>query len=821
MIVSLDLDTLLKTVNGSLMQTGGNFSIRQVLTDSRKVISGADVLFVALKGPHYNGEDFIHQVYLKGIRVFLIQNNSFQSADMNEGTFILVEDTQKALQDLAAYQRQQFQGQVISLTGSNGKTIIKEWLSQLLEVKYPTYKSPKSFNSQIGVPLSVFGIEASHKIAILEAGISTSGEMQYLERIIKPNLLIFTNLGSAHQEGFLDKGQKLQEKAILGKDANFIIYRKEQKEIAAYFESNFPQERLISWSDSPGADYCLSVRKDADQAKIILLKPDLQVFTFTCAFHDEASLENLRHVITAALTLGMTPKEIQNGIAFLKPLEMRMTIKQGVNDSIIIDDTYSNDLEGLKVALDFMHQQRPKKRKIVILSDFLQAGNEEWLYLQVAQLLRQYKIDLVYGIGGKIPQLRQHLKMEAHFFGDTRSFLDEIQPDSFHHDILLVTGARKFQFESIVNHLQQRVHGTTLEINLNAVSQNFHFYRQKLKPETKIMVMVKAFAYGGGSVEIANHLQQLNVDFLAVAYTDEGVYLRKHGIHLPIMVLNPSPESFPLMLSQDLEPVVYSFSLLKQLGNFCMGENKKMKIHLDLDTGMHRLGFGIEDLEELIKILPDYPLLQIASIYTHLAGADETVYADFSLSQLREFQLMAEKISSLYPDRPLFHALNSAGILNFPEYQMDMVRLGIGLYGVEVTGKEDASLQPISTLKTTISQIKNLPKGSTIGYSRKGIMPDDGQIATIAIGYADGYDRRFSNGNGYVLIHGKKAPVIGNVCMDMTMVDITGISAREGDEVTIYGEGISLKDLANRIVTIPYELLTNISSRVKRVYYLD
>jgi alanine racemase len=552
------------------------------------------------------------------------------------------------------------------------------------------------------------------------------------------------------------------------------------------------------------------------------MKSDLQTLTFQVPFTDQASLENVTHVILAALSLGQEVDRIQEGLSHLKPVDMRLTLKPGVNDSLLIDDTYNNDLAGLKVALEFLSQQRPKRSKILIISDLLQQGLPEKVYKEVAELIRSYGIDQVIGVGPQIQHLEPFLGKGVRTYASTDQLLQDLQPEQFQNDLILITGAREYAFERVVNRLQQRIHGTTLEINLNALTHNFNFYKRQLAPSTRVMVMVKAFAYGGGAAEIANHLQTLGADYLAVAYSDEGVSLRKQGIQLPIMVLNPVEESFDLLHQYQLEPVVFSPEFFRKLGIFAQHQALQLSIHLDLDTGMNRLGFEAAQLEELKILIQQYPQLHLASLYTHLVGADEEAHHDFSLQQLQQFMEMSDSICSILSYRPLRHALNSAGIVRYPDYQLDLVRLGIGLYGVEVTGKHDRSLKAVSTLKTTISQLKTLAPGATVGYSRKGSLPEGGRIATLAIGYADGYDRRFSQGKGYVLIHGQKAPVIGNVCMDMVMVDVSGIpEAKAGDEAIVYGEQISLKELADQIGTIPYELLTNISGRVKRVYYLD
>src|SRR5690606_32822182 len=821
MIKELSLEELIQIIPGKLIRKGSKNIVSDIVTDSRKIISGNSSLFIALKGFKFDGHAFVATAYQLGVRTFILNEGYLQPEELPEANILAVTDTLEALQSLGRWNRNNFLGPVVGITGSNGKTIVKEWLGQVLGSVHNVAKSPKSYNSQVGVPLSLFGVEAYHQVALLEAGISKPGEMERLEQMIKPSIGIFTNLGTAHDEGFRDKSHKLEEKINLFANSHFIIYRKEQVEVAKMLEDRFPQEKLVGWSSLPGAHYALSVKKVGDQAKIILLQPDLGIHTFYTGFTDEASLENLRHVIVACLTLGMLPKEINSAIRELRPVEMRLTVKQGLHNSTLIDDTYNNDVAGLEVALEFLQHQRPKQRKVLILSDLPQAANNTRTYEQVSQLIKHYQIDQIYGVGKDIQHLHKYFWGNFLHFEDTKSLIQALDPADVGNDLVLIKGARKYEFEAVVNHLQERIHGTTLEINLNALSHNYNFYKSKLQPGIKIMAMVKAFAYGGGSIEIANQLQQLKADYLAVAYTDEGVHLRNNGIHLPIMVLNPDPQGFNNLLKYRLEPVVYSLEFFDLIGTFCHSNGSSLNIHLDLDTGMRRLGFEKEDMAALGKLIVQHKTLAIRSLYTHLAGADDAAHEEFTLAQLASFREMSQTIKS-YLDYPvLCHALNSAGILRYPEHHFDMVRLGIGLYGIEVTGLYEKALRPISTLKTTISQIKTLSKGESIGYGRKGKMIKDGKIATIPIGYADGYDRRFSNGKGYVLIHGHKAHVIGNVCMDMCMVDITGIDARVGDEVIVYGEEPSVVDLAQAIDTIPYELLTNISDRVKRVYYMD
>ncbi len=797
-------------------------SISQISIDSRQIIQPGQTLFVALRGAKADGADYIPDLIAGGIRVFLVHLDWKIREDLAEkATFLQVTDTRAALQAIAAFQRSQFTKPMVGITGSNGKTIVKEWLGQVLSQSYTVAKSPKSYNSQVGVPLSIFGIQAYHQVALLEAGVSKIGEMESLRKMIRPDLGIFTNIGTAHEEGFSGVGEKIREKLRLFSEAKLLIYCKDQAFLSSEIEKSFPPDRLISWSANPGGDFSVSVKKLETHSKIILMKSDLSTFTFQVPFADFASLENITHVIIAALTLGQEFPSIQAGLDHLKPVDMRLTLKPGLNDSLLIDDTYNNDIAGLKVALEFLSQQRPKRSKTLILSDLLQQGLAEKIYAEVAELIRSYGLDRIIGVGKEVRHLGDFFPDQFQNYPSTEALLDSLDPETFQNDLILITGARPFAFERVVNRLQQRIHGTTLEINLNALTHNFNFFKRQVKPETKMMVMVKAFAYGGGAAEIANHLQTMGADYLAVAFSDEGVSLRKQGIQLPIMVLNPAEESFDLLREYRLEPVVFSSEFFRKLGNYSQNHQIHLSIHLDLDTGMHRLGFEPQHLPELKTLIKSYPELKIASLYTHLVGADEEEHGEFSLAQLRQFTAMKDELLAEVEYRPLVHALNTAGIVRYPEFQMDMVRLGIGLYGVEVTGKYDAALKPVSTLKTTISQVKTLSPGATVGYSRKGKLPEGGKIATLAIGYADGYDRRFSQGKGYVLIHGKKAPVIGNVCMDMVMVDVSGIDAKAGDEALIYGEQIPLKELADRIGTIPYELLTNISTRVKRVYYLD
>lgn len=797
---------------------------KQIVTDSRNLIAVPnESIFFAFKGKHADGHEFVEEMYEKGIKNFVISDEkTYLALKKTKLTVIKVENTLSALQDLAAFHRQQFSLEVIGITGSNGKTIVKEWLAHLLQSRYALVKSPKSYNSQLGVPLSVWQIKAHHQIGIFEAGISKPNEMSKLERIIQPTIGIFTNIGTAHEEEFARRSEKIKEKLQLFKHCKVLIYCSDYTEITdeltVFREETKADFKILSWGKNPSAD--------------IGILDNLP-------FMDFASIENCMHCVATLIYLGYELGEIRQLIQQQfgqknKALPMRLELKKGINQCSLIDDTYTNDLQALGVALDFMNQQQQKntlQKKTVIISDI---NIEKEAYEQIANLLRNNKIQKMIAIGTEISKhqgLFDSIEFEKHFYPDTEAFIQDFLQGAiyFQNEQILVKGARKFQFDRITSYLQEKVHGTRLEINLDALVHNLKFYRSLLKPTTKIMVMVKAFAYGSGSAEVASVLQYQNVDYLAVAYTDEGVELRESGIRLPIMVMNPSEETFDKLIQYQLEPEIYSFKLLNQfvgyLKNTIYSSREQLmsviKIHLKVDTGMRRLGFEPHEIEEVSHILLQNPILKIMTAFTHLAGADEDRHESFSLGQLQTFQTAVTYLEKELGYTFTKHALNSAGIVRFADFQMDMVRLGIGLYGVEANGLFQANLQNVTTLKTTISQIKNIKKGETVGYGRRWTAPEDSKVGTIAIGYADGYDRRFSNGLGRVFIKGKFASVIGSVCMDMSMIDLTDIDAEEGDEVIVFGKEVSVNHLAKAIGTIPYELFTSIGERVKRIFFTE
>ena len=796
---------------GKLLSLHQDRPVNTLLTDSRKASGSDGSVFFAIKGEHHDGHQFIPDLYDKGIRQFIVEAQSDFLKTHSDLNVLLVRSALDAIQAIAAYQRGTIEVPVIGITGSNGKTIVKEWLYQLLSSDYKISKNPGSYNSQLGVPLSVWQLQPHHDLGIFEAGISLPDEMEKLQRVIQPTIGIFTNIGSAHDEGFSSQEQKINEKLKLFSSCKLLIYCKDHKAVDKAVSQTFIP--TLSWGTSSAAG--IQVKAEGGR-HVFFLKGTS--FSLKIPFADKASIENAIHCICTLIHLGYKPDDIQERIQSLQSVPMRLELKEGINQSQIIDDTYNNDLAGIRISLEFLANQHQKNTKRVILSDILESGlSDEALVKEIATLVSKNAINHFVGIGKKLSSYRHFFPKEAQFFSSTDDFLEHFDTNRVQQEVVLVKGARIFQFERIISILQRKVHGTIMEIDLGAVVHNLNFFRSKLKPSTKIMVMVKAFAYGSGSAEIANIVQYHKVDYLGVAYADEGVDLRKNNISLPIMVMNPSEESFGLLLPNKLEPEIYSFKILNSYIHFLAG--RQGTIHIKLDTGMHRLGFDNDEVTILIQTLLQNPNLKVASIFSHLAGADEHEHDSFSEHQVNLFLQGANRISEHIGYKPIYHVLNSPGILRLPQFQLDMVRLGIGLYGVDPTNEKFEALRPVATLKTIISQIKKIKKGETIGYGRRGKADNDMAIGTIAIGYADGFSRAFSRGAGKVLIQGREVPVIGNVCMDMTMVDLSGLTdPQEGEEVIIFGKEYPIQKVAESINTIPYEILTNTSERVKRIF---
>ena len=807
-------------VDGKILQLYRETVIEHLLIDSRKVYSSSTSLFFALKGSRRDGHQFISELCKRGIQNFII-SEVVNVADFPEANFILVGDTLEALQRLAGFHRKQFSIPVIGITGSNGKTIVKEWLYQLLHGNFNIVRSPKSYNSQIGVPLSIWQMSSHHELAIFEAGISKPGEMEKLEKIIQPTIGILTNIGEAHSENFPNREEKLKEKLKLFAHASKVISKGDDAWITRQMMrleiNNFFWGRNIS-SDLQ----VISVGREDFQTEITLnFKHD--TFNFLIPFIDEGSIENAITCCSLMLVAGIDRSFIQNKMQQLQPVSMRLELKKAINQCAIINDSYSADLSSLTIALNFLDQQAAGSKRTVILSDFLQTGlTEEKLYDEIGSLLHQHRTSKVIGIGKNISTyLKTSSKATYQFYNSTEDFLQQFRSSQFKDETILIKGARIFEFEKIAHALEEKVHQTVLEINLNAIVHNLKAYQNFLHSSTKVMAMVKAFAYGSGGAEIAGILQYHKVDYLGVAYADEGVELRKAGIHLPVMIMNPEESTFDAIVENDLEPDLYSFELLHQFDGYLKRLGlQQYPVHIEIETGMNRLGFDAADIKKLGETINQTDSFKIRSVFSHLAGSEDPAEDDFTLQQHGKFISASNELEKMLGYSFIKHMANSAAIIRHPLLQMDMVRLGIGMYGVDAANTRSLELQAVATLKSTIAQIKHLKKGESVSYNRKGIVKRDSVIATIRIGYADGYSRLLGNGVGKMLINHQLVPVIGAVCMDMTMVDITGISdVNEGDEVIVFGNELSIQQIAEWASTIPYEIMTGISRRVKRVYF--
>jgi alanine racemase len=790
--------------------------VDSISIDSRSLLNDENTLFFALYGPNHDGHLFIEELIAKGVSHFVVRKIP-EGLEL-KAKFLIVEDTLDALQKFATYYRSQFDFPIIGITGSNGKTIIKEWLNFLLSPDYNIIRSPKSYNSQVGVPLSILGINEKHNLGIFEAGISQMHEMEKLQKIIQPTIGILTNIGSAHDEGFSSVAEKIKEKLKLFISVNVLILNK-NKTICAFIN---PKIKQFSWcSDDKSADVFITKKNIGEVTELhVTYRED--TFPITIPFQDQASIENAIHCMMVMLYFGYNHKIIQTRMAQLYPVEMRLKVKNGIYNCTLIDDSYSSDFQSLKIALDFLENQKQHKKKTLILSDIFQSGlgNEE-LYSLVSQLIISNKINRVIGIGETITQYKSKF-INCITFKNVSDFTNAFEKLNFENETILIKGARNFHFEEIVSMLEEKTHETVLEINLNAISHNLTFYKSKLDPKTKMMVMVKAFGYGNGGFEIAKLLEHHKVDYLGVAFADEGISLKNAGIRVPIMVLNPETTSFTAIIQHHLEPEIYSVKGLKAF--LKIAEQKKLNhfpIHIKIDTGMHRLGFEEDNLKDLIQILKGNETVQIKSILSHMATSDDLNHDDFSKSQIALFEKLSTKLQTELNIKPIRHILNTSGITNYPEAQYDMVRLGIGLYGISNDEEEQKELENVGTLKSVISQIRTIDKGESVGYGRRFIADRSTKVATIPIGYADGIRRSWGNGVGFVTINGKQAKIIGSICMDMLMVDVTDIDCKEGNTVIIFGENPTVPFMAKELNTIPYEILTSISQRVKRVFFRE
>lgn len=799
-------------------------TISILLTDSRRLSFPEQSLFFALKTKTNDGHRYINELYKLRVRNFVVSDMLPEYELLEGANFLVVKDTLKALQKLAIYHRKRFDIPVIGITGSNGKTIVKEFLYQLLHKEFNIVRSPRSYNSQLGVPLSVWQISDKNTLGIFEAGISQPDEMEKLRPIIAPTIGIITNIGEAHQENFISTTQKCMEKLTLFSDCEAIIYDGDDAFISNCIESACLSHKAIAWSrtDSDAPLYIEKIDKKENETIIFCTLLGLTQ-KYVIPFIDDASIENVIHCLAIMLYLKPTSVNDTAKFAQLEPVAMRLDVKQGINNCILINDTYNSDINSLDIALDFQQSRHVDKslKCTLILSDILQSGTlPKSLYKKVADLVRRKKIDRIIGIGRDLKEYGSAFDIEKEFYQSTDEFLKSPTFKKFKDELILIKGSRHFHFERISELLEKKVHETILEVNLDAVVHNFNYYRSKLKPETKMVCMVKAFGYGAGSYELAKTLQEHRCDYLAVAVADEGEELRKEGISIPIIVMNPEFSSFNVLFENNLEPEIYSFRLLDAIikETECRGITS-YPIHIKIDTGMHRLGFQPSDVPAICERLKEQSGVAARSVFSHLVGSDSSIFDDFTKKQLDTFTAAAAELEKGLEYKVIKHILNSAGIERFTEYQMDMVRLGIGLYGVSASGMK--GLRNISTLRTTILQIQQVPAGNSVGYSRCSYVDRDSRIAIIPIGYADGLDRHFSNRGGEVSIGGKRCPIVGNICMDACMIDVTDTNAQEGDPVIIFGEELPVSELSDKLKTIPYEILTSVSPRVKRVYYRE
>ncbi len=796
--------------------------ISLLLTDSRKLSSPQETLFFAIETKQNDAHKFISDLYGSGVRNFVVTKLFPEWKSFTDVNFLKVTNTLHALQKLAAYHRKQFSIPVIGITGSNGKTIVKEWLYQLLEEDYNITRSPRSYNSQTGVPLSVWEMTENTTLAIFEAGISQPDEMKYLEPVIRPTIGVFTKLGEAHQENFSSQQQKCMEKMELFVNSNVFIYEEDNKIINQSADRMVLSQKSFCWSrkDPDAPLYIRKTEKNGNKTTIHYSFLNFE-YSVSIPFTDEASIENAISCLAVMLYLNVKPGTISERMMKLEPVAMRLDVRQGKNNCTIINDTYNSDINSIKIALDFQQQRKVEQslKKTLIISDILQTGLlPKSLYKHVAELVQQSGIEKLIGIGHDICENSEVFTVrEKHFFRSTEDFIRSNTWKEFENELILLKGARRYHFEQINELLEQRIHETVLEVDLDALVHNFNFYKSRISPQTKLICMVKANGYGAGALEIAKTLQYHRCAYFAVAVAEEGIELRKEGISTPIIVLNPEVNGFEELFSKDLEPEVYNFRILDA---FIREAERRgitnYPIHLKIDTGMHRLGFLPAQIPELLERLKSQKGLKVKSVFSHLAASESWMFDSFTQEQIDIIDVAHREIGEKLGYPVWKHILNSAGIERFINAQWDMVRLGIGLYGVSASGLN--GLKNVSTLKTTILQIQEIPNHETVGYGRKEALNRDAKIATIRIGYADGLDRKSGNRKGKVWINGKYAPIVGNVCMDLCMIDITGIDAKEGDSVIVFGENLPVLEVAESIDTIPYEILTSISPRVKRIY---
>ena len=810
----MNLNQIIQWTNAQRIGECSPAAIAHLYTDTRLITSGRDSIFIALRGARRDGHEFIVEAYKKGIRFFLVEKQG--EVNLDHACWLKVDDTLKALQAIAAGIRAQFDYPVLGITGSNGKTIVKEWLFQLLSPYFNIIRSPKSYNSQIGVPLSVIRMTNAHELGIFEAGISQRGEMTALAEIIAPTMGLITMIGAAHSEGFRNRREKLEEKIQLFKKCKKVFYRKDQKDVHHILQEQLENTQLISWSTTDrNAHLFVQILETSPEGYQIEGAYEDQRLVLEVGLKDETDFENFCHCWLICLHLGMSSQQLRHAVDRLVVLPMRLERIPAINNCILLNDSYSNDLEALEAALNRTVSESELINKTLILSDSIQSEkNKKALLEYLEALLVDKNFRKVITVGAGLRDWNLHHLKRRHY-KNTSELLNAIDRKElkFQSEFILLKGARKYRFEKIAQRLARQTHEVALEVNLDIIRNNLTTIAQKVDPKTKIMVMIKAAAYGTGGLELARLLEQQGVEYLGVANVDEGIALRKGGIQLPILILNASADQLDLLERFNLEPEVYSFEMLDQLSRYSTGDH--LPIHIKLDTGMHRLGFMNKDLDRLLQRLERYRGLTVKSVFSHLAASEAPEHDLYSLTQAESFQKSYEAIATVLGYRPIRHLLNSSGILRFPQYQMEMVRLGIGLYGYS----EGAALEHALTLKGKLVQIKILPGGASVGYGRAHLLPKETRIGIVNMGYADGILRAAGKGNFEFQVQGKGASTLGNICMDLCMIDLSNIpGARPGDDVIAFSPEWSIYKLANSLNTIPYEIMTNLSSRIKRIY---
>ncbi len=823
---------LCHVVGGTLVgKANESHTVRYLLTDSRRLVVPSGTLFVALVTENNDGHRYIPELISRGVRTFLVSSipEGIQMAN-DEVVFVLVGNTLPALQSISRHHRQSFQIPVLGITGSNGKTIVKEWLYQIVSEKRSTVCNPNSYNSQIGVPLSVWQLEKNHEFAIFEAGVSLPGEMEKLERIISPTIGIFTNIGPAHDEGFPDRVSKVKEKLKLFANTSILICRGDDAglfSLVKQFASERDQLKVFRWSFYKGSDLWVSKIEKRGNGSTIFMVFGGEAFSVEVPFVDEASIENVIHCIAFLCLEGYDLHWIGQRVCNLQPVPMRMEVKEGINNCLVINDSYNNDISSLSIAIDFLNSQTRHSKKTLILSDVLQTGvDKKLLYAEIASMLEAKGVGRLIGIGGDITQQRDLFRLESVFFETPEKFLQQFDIETLGKEAILIKGARKFGFEKISNLLQQKDHQTVLEVNLDSLIHNLNVFRSFVGDKVKVIAMVKASSYGSGNVEVAGSLQYHHVDYLAVAYADEGKELRAGGIHLPIMVLNPEIRSLDVLFKHNLEPEVYSFEILERIAKHRqtyngLSDENPLKVHIKIDSGMHGLGFQVSEIDNLVKILLGLPYIRVASVFSHLAASDDPYHDEFTLNQIFNFEASCNTLKQGLGYEFMRHICNSAAAVRFPQAQYEAVRLGIGLYGFSSVKEIKGLLKNVSTFRSVVSQVKKVAKGESVGYNRKAIAETEMEIAIVPVGYADGLRRGLSNGVGKLFVKGKLVPTVGYISMDMCAIDVSGLNVKSGDEVEVFGKNLPATTLAEWQKTIPYEVLTSVSHRVKRIYFRE